>query len=235
MRSDHADTLNALAEMQASPAYAVRRSVLAEAERLIVDLETKLHAPQAAAVAQPTDNALLEEALSSIKFDRTRYSQLVLSGSTHTIRTEAANECGRLGVLLDRIEAALAAPAAPVAQPSAEPVAWPINGVRVDGDKVIVAVKGGNDAARWLCGEILSTRAAAPAPAAAGEQPSEAREPGECERCGRAYSLDRPDFEPTRFCHACAHDIADAKAASTRLARAALGMPAEDNPRGDLT
>lgn len=30
-----------------------------------------------------------------------------------------------------------------------------IKGVRVDGDKVIIAVKGGNDAARWLCGELL--------------------------------------------------------------------------------
>lgn len=40
---------------------------------------------------------------------------------------------------------------------------WPIKGVRVDGDKVIVAVKGGNDAARWLCGEILSMLDAATA------------------------------------------------------------------------
>jgi rubrerythrin len=32
---------------------------------------------------------------------------------------------------------------------------WPIKGVRVDGDKVIIMAKGGNDAARWLCGEIL--------------------------------------------------------------------------------
>ena len=35
------------------------------------------------------------------------------------------------------------------------PMPWPIKGVRVDGDTVIVKVKGGNDAARWLCGEIL--------------------------------------------------------------------------------
>jgi hypothetical protein len=34
--------------------------------------------------------------------------------------------------------------------------AWPIRGVRVDGDTVIVTVKGGNDAARWLCGELLA-------------------------------------------------------------------------------
>lgn len=40
--------------------------------------------------------------------------------------------------------------------------AWPIKGVRVDGDRVIIAVKGGNDAARWLCGEILSTHSATP-------------------------------------------------------------------------
>jgi hypothetical protein len=33
---------------------------------------------------------------------------------------------------------------------------WPIRGVRVDGDTVIITVKGGNDAARWLCGEILA-------------------------------------------------------------------------------
>lgn len=35
--------------------------------------------------------------------------------------------------------------------------AWPIAGVRVEDDKVIVAVKGGNAAARRLCGELLST------------------------------------------------------------------------------
>lgn len=45
-----------------------------------------------------------------------------------------------------------------------EPAAWPIRGVRVDGDTVIITVKGGNDAARWLCGEILATKErAAPA------------------------------------------------------------------------
>lgn len=38
-----------------------------------------------------------------------------------------------------------------------DPVAWPIYGVRVDGAAVIITVKGGNDAARWLCGEILAT------------------------------------------------------------------------------
>lgn len=42
------------------------------------------------------------------------------------------------------------------AQEQSKPVVWPIKGVRVDGDKVIVAVKGGNDAARWLCAELIS-------------------------------------------------------------------------------
>lgn len=36
------------------------------------------------------------------------------------------------------------------------PLTWPIKGVRVDGDKVIIAVNGGNEAARWLCGELVS-------------------------------------------------------------------------------
>ena len=35
---------------------------------------------------------------------------------------------------------------------------WPIKGVRVDGDKVIITVRGGNDAARWLCGELLAPK-----------------------------------------------------------------------------
>ena len=34
--------------------------------------------------------------------------------------------------------------------------AWPIKGVRVEGETVVVSVKGGNDAARWLCGELVS-------------------------------------------------------------------------------
>lgn len=38
--------------------------------------------------------------------------------------------------------------------------AWPIQGIRVDGDKVVIAVKGGNDAARSLCREILTLREA---------------------------------------------------------------------------
>lgn len=52
--------------------------------------------------------------------------------------------------------------AQPAAQPPAEP--WPVRGVRVEGDKVIIAVKGGNDAARWLCGEVLAKHTAQPGP-----------------------------------------------------------------------
>lgn len=35
---------------------------------------------------------------------------------------------------------------------------WPIRGVRVEDDKVIITVKGGNDSARQLCGEILALK-----------------------------------------------------------------------------
>jgi hypothetical protein len=42
--------------------------------------------------------------------------------------------------------------------PQRTPLNWPIRGVRVDDDKVVITVKGGNDAARWLCGELLSHR-----------------------------------------------------------------------------
>jgi len=45
--SKYADTLNALDQMQQSPAYAVRKPILAAAERIIVDLETELTACQA--------------------------------------------------------------------------------------------------------------------------------------------------------------------------------------------
>lgn len=31
-----------------------------------------------------------------------------------------------------------------------------IKGIRVDDDTVIIKVKGGNDAARWLCGELFA-------------------------------------------------------------------------------
>jgi hypothetical protein len=41
---------------------------------------------------------------------------------------------------------------------SAPVLAWPIKGVRVEGDAVIVEAKGGNDAARWLCGAILDRK-----------------------------------------------------------------------------
>jgi hypothetical protein len=43
------------------------------------------------------------------------------------------------------------------AKKQTEPAAWPITGVRVDDDKVIIKVTGGNEAARWLCGAILNT------------------------------------------------------------------------------
>lgn len=38
-----------------------------------------------------------------------------------------------------------------------QPRAWVelIRGVRVDGDTVVISVKGGNDAARHLCGELV--------------------------------------------------------------------------------
>ena len=42
MKSKHATLLNALAEMQESPAYAARRGVLQQAEELIVRLEREL-------------------------------------------------------------------------------------------------------------------------------------------------------------------------------------------------
>ena len=45
--SKYADTLNALDQMQSSPVYAVRKYVLAAAERIIVDLETELTTCQA--------------------------------------------------------------------------------------------------------------------------------------------------------------------------------------------
>ena len=32
---------------------------------------------------------------------------------------------------------------------------WPMRGVRVEDDKVIITVTGGNDAARILCGELV--------------------------------------------------------------------------------
>lgn len=39
---------------------------------------------------------------------------------------------------------------------------WPIQGVRVEGDTVVIKVTGGNEAARWLCGEILRQHEGAP-------------------------------------------------------------------------
>jgi hypothetical protein len=43
IKTQYPELLNALSEMQESPAYAVRRSVLAEAERVIVKLEKEAH------------------------------------------------------------------------------------------------------------------------------------------------------------------------------------------------
>ena len=40
--------------------------------------------------------------------------------------------------------------------PAPQRTPWPIRGVRVEGGTVIITVKGGNDAARWLCGEVLA-------------------------------------------------------------------------------
>ena len=42
IKSDYAELLNALSDMQQSPAYAVRRDVLAKSERAIVYLEEKV-------------------------------------------------------------------------------------------------------------------------------------------------------------------------------------------------
>lgn len=44
MRTDHADLLNALSDMQASPAYALRREVLYRAETLIANQEQRIKA-----------------------------------------------------------------------------------------------------------------------------------------------------------------------------------------------
>jgi hypothetical protein len=42
MKSEHKDILNKLVEMQESPYYSTRKTVLAEAERLIFSLEERL-------------------------------------------------------------------------------------------------------------------------------------------------------------------------------------------------
>jgi hypothetical protein len=62
---------------------------------------------------------------------------------------------------------------------------WPIRGVRVDGDRVVITVKGGNDAARWLCGAILDRQGsmvAKPAPLSFKQVPiSEFKMPVYCD------------------------------------------------------
>lgn len=45
-----------------------------------------------------------------------------------------------------------------------DPVTWPMRGVRVDGDTVIVSVFGGNKAARQFCGTLVALIDAAPSP-----------------------------------------------------------------------
>lgn len=42
-RSDHAELLNHLADMQASPQYAVRRQVLQQAAHLILEQERRIY------------------------------------------------------------------------------------------------------------------------------------------------------------------------------------------------
>jgi len=51
-------------------------------------------------------------------------------------------------------------------------IARRIKGVRVDGDRVVVAVKGGNDAARWLCEQIVLLIESVPAQQAPDAQPA---------------------------------------------------------------
>jgi hypothetical protein len=55
--------------------------------------------------------------------------------------------------IVDRALEALAQPPLPV-QPVREWVAL-MRGVRVDGNTVVVSVRGGNDAARELCGALI--------------------------------------------------------------------------------
>jgi predicted RNase H-like HicB family nuclease len=88
-------------------------------------------------------------------------------------------------------------------QPSAEP-AWPIRGVRVEDDKVIITVKGGNDAARWLCGKML-------------EQPSAMREACAWEEdddgfntsCGNKHVLisGTPNDNNMKYCCYCGKSV----------------------------
>ena len=70
------------------------------------------------------------------------------------------------------VEALRAALTAPVAAPAAPAVAahplagWPIAGIRVDYGTVVIVAKGNeraaDHAARWMCGELLAMKSAAP-------------------------------------------------------------------------
>ena len=73
--------------------------------------------------------------------------------------------------LVEALRAALAAPVA--AQPLA---GWPIAGIRVDQGTVVIVAKGNeraaDHAARWMCGELLAMKSAAPT---AQPEPSDAQ------------------------------------------------------------
>jgi hypothetical protein len=66
MKSEYKDTLNALVDMQQSPVYAVRKSVLQEAEHIIVSLEQKLNAAYATIVEHNHTNIHLNEQLTEL-------------------------------------------------------------------------------------------------------------------------------------------------------------------------
>lgn len=87
----------------------------------------------------------MREALASI-------DSMIVSGALHGNGTDLTAH--RNGLVLARNVIA-AAPSLDV------PEEWPIRGVRVDGDMVIISVKGGNDAARWLCGALLASKVGA--------------------------------------------------------------------------
>lgn len=92
------------------------REALAEALEFVEGQEDVVDGPdgeqcpnRAMQVAQAL-RAALEECRSSVKFDRDRYSALVLRAPTHSIRVSAEQECGRLGLLLDRIDVLTSTP-----------------------------------------------------------------------------------------------------------------------------
>jgi len=109
-QSEYADTLNALVAMQESMIYAARRPVLNAAERIIVDLEAKLRATQAAAVAQPTEAQI-------IRFMNELHSNVPEADRPMSMSDFSEDQIARIRRAFATIVAA------PVAQPSAEPVA----------------------------------------------------------------------------------------------------------------